>query len=214
MKKFCVSALVIWLGLPIAVANAAIVTETWSAEVYEVTGTTAFSIGDTVSWLVTYDDQSTSMHSWHDGPNLIGQLGSGDDTLNINYMTSSSIYADADYNFGTIFDDLLGAKTPIDHSNINESRYSYDASLTEHIGVLHIDSLEFFFSKNYTNGIEGGHFSRYYAFQDSWNYSTIKITNLSFTPTVVPIPAAAWLFVSALAGLGWMRRPGITTLSR
>lgn len=24
--------------------------------------------------------------------------------------------------------------------------------------------------------------------------------------TVVPIPAAAWLFISALAGLGWLRR--------
>jgi hypothetical protein len=30
--------------------------------------------------------------------------------------------------------------------------------------------------------------------------------NFTFTSTVVPIPAAVWLFGSALAGLGWMRR--------
>jgi hypothetical protein len=34
--------------------------------------------------------------------------------------------------------------------------------------------------------------------------STVAIDNL--TATVVPIPAAVWLFGSALAGLGWMRQ--------
>ena len=29
---------------------------------------------------------------------------------------------------------------------------------------------------------------------------------VTFSPTMVPIPAAVWLFGSALAGLGWMRR--------
>jgi hypothetical protein len=34
----------------------------------------------------------------------------------------------------------------------------------------------------------------------------IENAQLSFTASAVPIPAAVWLFGSALAGLGWMRR--------
>jgi hypothetical protein len=34
----------------------------------------------------------------------------------------------------------------------------------------------------------------------------IRIRSMAFAPSVVPIPAAVWLFGSALAGLGWMRR--------
>jgi len=38
---------------------------------------------------------------------------------------------------------------------------------------------------------------------DSLNIHSI---NMELTPAAVPIPAAVWLFGSALAGLGWMRR--------
>jgi hypothetical protein len=37
-----------------------------------------------------------------------------------------------------------------------------------------------------------------------WSWSTDSLTLV--VPSVVPIPAAVWLFGSALAGLGWMRR--------
>ena len=36
--------------------------------------------------------------------------------------------------------------------------------------------------------------------------ATVSATSYSLGASVVPIPAAAWLFGSALMGLGWMRR--------
>jgi hypothetical protein len=39
---------------------------------------------------------------------------------------------------------------------------------------------------------------------DPYNYS--GLSEVQFKGSIVPIPAAVWLFGSALAGLGWMRR--------
>jgi hypothetical protein len=39
-----------------------------------------------------------------------------------------------------------------------------------------------------------------------WGVEAIPVSLDNFSATVVPIPAAVWLFGSALAGLGWMRR--------
>ncbi len=38
------------------------------------------------------------------------------------------------------------------------------------------------------------------------HYTLDSYLNLRFEGTVVPIPASVWLFGSALAGLGWLRR--------
>jgi hypothetical protein len=39
-------------------------------------------------------------------------------------------------------------------------------------------------------------------------YDNGKFAASGFSITTVPVPAAAWLFGSALALLGWIRRPG------
>ncbi|MCP4927597.1 MAG: VPLPA-CTERM sorting domain-containing protein [Gammaproteobacteria bacterium] len=51
--------------------------------------------------------------------------------------------------------------------------------------------------------------SSYIELDEGLNWQTEYVTENGFDilpVTVVPIPAAAWLFASALAGLGWMRR--------
>ncbi len=49
-----------------------------------------------------------------------------------------------------------------------------------------------------------------YPGQESWLSSAdagwLEVNNQSISASIVPIPAAVWLFGSALAGLGWMRR--------
>ena len=46
-------------------------------------------------------------------------------------------------------------------------------------------------------------------FHDNPNQNYIQFDNLGFG--AVPVPAAIWLFGSALTGLGLMRRKGATT---
>lgn len=41
---------------------------------------------------------------------------------------------------------------------------------------------------------------------DDVDIQNVRLSQCAFNTTVVPIPAAAWLFGSALLGLGWMRR--------
>ena len=49
-------------------------------------------------------------------------------------------------------------------------------------------------------------FAGSFSVASSPNFGSDDIVSGSLTGTVVPIPAAVWLFGSALAGLGWMRR--------
>jgi hypothetical protein len=46
----------------------------------------------------------------------------------------------------------------------------------------------------------------YVEFSSDNGLSPTAIDNIAITTTAVPVPAAVWLFGSALAGLGWMRR--------
>jgi hypothetical protein len=46
---------------------------------------------------------------------------------------------------------------------------------------------------------------------DNVSFDTLSITVDNINATVVPVPAAVWLFGSALAGLGWLRRKPITS---
>ena len=76
-------------------------------------------------------------------------------------------------------------------------------------GLDEVYRLELEFASSLTN--DGGIVSLSYAnflgaapdFAYSYDFSLVSG---SVVATVVPIPAAVWLFGSALAGLGWMRR--------
>jgi hypothetical protein len=47
-----------------------------------------------------------------------------------------------------------------------------------------------------------GNYSSYYDADSYYNHGTLLVRTTAY----VPVPAAVWLFGSALAGLGWMRR--------
>ena len=42
--------------------------------------------------------------------------------------------------------------------------------------------------------------------QNQWSYTLDEKNYATFTPAVIPVPAAVWLFGSALGLLGWIRR--------
>jgi hypothetical protein len=109
-----------------------------------------------------------------------------------------------------------------DGTSNDYSTYPYPSLrlITDVPGELH--DLHFFFSDQLTNN--GGTISLVdtpygttedICFNDGYGCSTPSssfYTGLDGTGTIsaVPIPAAAWLFGSALAGLGWMRRKQTT----
>ena len=49
-----------------ASANATLVTETWESTITSINHT-AFNIGDTFSWTVTYDNAAQRFSQYHDG---------------------------------------------------------------------------------------------------------------------------------------------------
>ena len=72
--------------------------------------------------------------------------------------------------------------------------------------ALDVPSLVFGFSESLTNAggvvsVDGAFYSGSFL-----GNSSLQITSGSIVANVIPIPAAAWLFASALAGLGWLRR--------
>jgi hypothetical protein len=76
-----------------------------------------------------------------------------------------------------------------ENQNITGSYISPPRNLTSSTGFIGITSDSLFYSARFAS----------LSSNDSWG-----IDNLQYS--VVPIPAAAWLFGSALAGLGWLRR--------
>jgi len=66
-------------------ANAGIITEKWSAEVYD-SKNNSFSIGDLVTWELTYDNQGTVAYVKSDGAD--GLIGTADDYIYDTYDAS------------------------------------------------------------------------------------------------------------------------------
>jgi len=78
--RFFIFHLALILAFP-GVTSAALITETWESEVTGTSGHTAFNIGDTFTWTVTYDNSNTRHSVYNDGANGIAEFGSGDDFI-------------------------------------------------------------------------------------------------------------------------------------
>jgi hypothetical protein len=76
-------------------------------------------------------------------------------------------------------------------------RLLFDADLTNAGGTVSIMSPSSWIRCDHLAGCGGG---------DIQQGESYMLGGASIVGTVVPVPAAVWLFGSALAGLGWMRR--------
>lgn len=83
--------LVVISSLCAGIADASLVTETWSGQVGTVSGLTNFVIGETISWQVIYEDSNNGqMRIFDDGANSRSDRGNGDDTLNSFFCLDAS----------------------------------------------------------------------------------------------------------------------------
>ncbi len=174
--------------------HAALVTDTWQANIYAVNLTHSnFVVGDTIQWTVTYDDAGTEMHRFDDtGSNIL-----------ITYTmpnSSYSYYSDAVFDFGSIFTEIQNNQTLYDMYGWNASfttKYQYDPSPSM---SFYDDS--FIFVMQGSSGFGYATVSiNYYGnpANQTINFRTPQL--VSHTTNTVPLPAAAWLFGSGMLGL-------------
>jgi hypothetical protein len=203
-KSIAFSAVFILVCSPV---NAYLVTETWQGSVTysPVIGAGPYySVGDLVRWSVSYESTSTEMHRYNDGPNGIGELGQGDDSLNTTYSGWSgySVMSDATFNFGSIFDNLDSERPAenllYDTSPTSFSSYAVGSEVQQ---WYQVDHLQFYMR----NAAAGFHLFAEDSSNDRVYSHYVNLENL----TLVPIPAALPLLGSALGLLGllgWRNR--------
>jgi len=181
-------------------------------------------IGSVQASVLTFDDITTDQSG---GGTLIPSNYGG-----LNWANMYVTYSDGDngYNRGTVSGDYValngGGRLAITSAG-SSSVFSFDgAYLTaawrlglriQVVGyqgsnaiydttVIVDDDEPTYFNFDYAdiNRLEFTSFGGVFAGGDGGNGAQFAMDN--FTYSAVPIPAAAWLFGSALAGLGWMRR--------
>lgn len=88
---------------------------------------------------------------------------------------------------------VIGAENFVDAYGYRDGNLVYEQLLTIDSGFVQNQQLNFL-------GVDT------IVFSQQWpRYNSLGLDNL--VVTAVPVPAAVWLFGSALAGLGWLRRP-------
>lgn len=185
--------------------HAAPVTLHYTGEIQTVSGSGWQSsiVGSAVSWTTTYDDASTNMHWYNNGPNGIDDHGTGDDSIN---MTSTpplsgvlSFTADAFTDVSALFSLLIDPTALVDVSDIsfdNMYEENGDGKL-----LLDVQSDQYGLELKYLGPSESdlvATFKVYYV-DIATPPSSLILHNVVASP--VPIPAALWLFSSGLIGL-------------
>jgi hypothetical protein len=172
-------------------ANSAMVTEYWRASIATGDSLGVFNTGDSVSWSVTYDDTSTSYadngssklqpasNATFDLSNIFTPLHNAGDVID-EYARNRSIVQDLDASGNRLYQHISGG-------DIFDMRIDTTGYVTNHlIGVVRPGTLP------------GG--------STVSKIDMIYLDPASITMSPVPIPAAIWLFSSALLGFAGFDR--------
>lgn len=186
-------------------ANAGLITTNYIADVNAVYRSTTVSIGDTVSWSVTYDEDSMSSHMYKDG--LDDEAGTADDQIDwINncFPTNCQFRADAVYSNLNILPTLLQeifdtSGTLRDIQNQNRSDVYINKYDSEYY-KLSADSLTFE-SFIFTNSNFGSLSIQTYLDDGSTSSKTVRFNNIRKENIDVPEPSTLAIFVFGMLGL-------------
>ena len=155
--------------------------------------------------LITYDFSWTGAN----GYSLQGSF-SYDDAVLEGYRPSPGWLGQSDLTSFTMTGyhngEILGSFTGLLAGDPAESQFNFNYE-SESFGTYQLWNV--FGSETDTVGFGSGSANQRLYFNGSVGESVILTENTTLVATkvnVVPIPAAVWLFASALAGLGWMRR--------
>lgn len=183
-----------------------------------------FVVGDTITWTVTYDSTFGDHYTqYSDGSDGIADRGTNDDTLlqlsclDINYSSGcESSLANDDFialydstsDISSIYDSMvnsLGSGEVIHnfHTHNQDTRRFRTAPHSDFTDFDYYAD-EFHISADNRHYPVGGAGSAQIYYEDTAGEIWVKrvgFGNISISSTVVPLPPAAWLFVSGLAGL-------------
>lgn len=88
LRNIAFGAVLAMLG--VGTAQATLITDTYTATITS-RNDSAFRVGDTFNWSVTYDDESTQYNTYRDGADGISNFGGGDDELLLTYDSSDAV---------------------------------------------------------------------------------------------------------------------------
>jgi len=189
-------------------ANAGLITTNYMADVNAVYNSTTVSVGDSVSWSVTYDEDSISSHMYKDG--LDGIAGTADDQIDWTNNCSPTdtigcqFRADVVYSNLNILPVLLQeifatSGTLRDYQNQNRS----DVYINEYNAEFYqfsADSIAFEFNI-FTNSAYGQLSIQTYLENGFVGSKTVRFNNIRTANIDVPEPSTLAIFALGMFGL-------------
>lgn len=208
------------------------VMETWTGEVGAVSGTTAYVVGETVTWTISYETLvSDRMTIFSDGLNGVADRGTNDDTVSTVFCLdptsddecaaglerSNGFFAlyDSKGSFDNIYqrmvDALSASQTIYDYWDVNmDNRIFRDVPW----GVLEqydyradefwltADNYPYRCGYDCPNTGNASIFLTYLDAQSELQFANVSLTRVSYTSTVVSVPVPGTLCLMVVGGLG------------
>jgi len=185
-------------------ANAGLITTNYMADVNAVYNSTTVSVGDSVSWSVTYDEDSISSHMYKDG--LDGIAGTADDQIDWtnNCAIGCQFRADVVYSnlniLPVLLQEILATSGALrDYQNQNRSDVyinAYNAEFYEFTA----DSIAFEFNI-FTNSAYGQLSIQTYLENGYVGSKTVRFNNIRTANIDVPEPSTLSIFALGMFGL-------------
>jgi len=196
-----------------SIAHAGLITKYYVADLTSE-NTTLLSVGDTITWSVTFDDTSLVMNQYDDG--LDGVAGTSDDFSNATFTTtptsSYNIYANATFDFQSLIaasNNEIAILTGLyaDINQFNRSWYFARTNGTQNQMTTFYDDITFD-AADFPTTLGGGtgSFKHYYRN----NLNNLLSINLNFNKVrevvqTVPEPSTLAIFALGMIGLASRR---------